>query len=105
MRASHRRQAIGTARPYKMIQFVWFVLRGRAVVKLITLNETDGSVTAALPKDMLDRLRLRPGDTVFAVETEDGLLLTPVDPNFDAAMQAFDQVRRQYRDTLRKLAE
>ena len=44
-------------------------------------------------------------DRVFAIETDRGVLITPYDPDFDAAMQAFDEVRRQYRNTLRKLAE
>jgi hypothetical protein len=37
--------------------------------------------------------------------TEQGILLTPYDPSFDEAMQAFDEIRRDYRNTLRKLAE
>jgi antitoxin MazE len=53
----------------------------------------------------MDRLHVGPGDRMFVIETERGLLLTPYDPNFDAGMQAFGKVRRQYRNTLRKLAE
>jgi putative addiction module antidote len=75
------------------------------MVKQITLRQAGGSVTATLPKDMLDRLNVGPGDRMFAVETERGVLLTPYDPDFDAAMEAFQEVRRQYRNTLRKLAE
>lgn len=75
------------------------------MVKEITLRQAGGSVTATLPKDMMDRLHVGPGDKVFVIETERGVLLTPYDPNFDAAMQAFEEVRRQYRNTLRKLAE
>jgi putative addiction module antidote len=75
------------------------------MVKQITLRQAGGSVTATLPKDMMDRLNVRPGDRMFAVETERGVLLTPYDPDFDAAMEAFQEVRRQYRNTLRKLAE
>jgi hypothetical protein len=50
-------------------------------------------------------LQVRPGDRMFAVETENGVLLTPYDPGFHDAMQAFAEVRRQYRNTLKKLAE
>ena len=75
------------------------------MVTKITLDEASDGAAAALPKQMLERLQLRPGDTVFAVETPSGVLLTPYDPHFDAAMQAFGEVRRQYRETLRKLAE
>jgi putative addiction module antidote len=75
------------------------------MVREIILRQAGGSVTATLPKDIADRLNVGPGDKVFAIETENGVLLTPYDPAFDAALEAFDQVRRQYRNTLRKLAE
>lgn len=75
------------------------------MVKEIVLRQAGGSVTATLPKDMVDRLHVGPGDRMFAIETPEGVLLTPYDPTFDAAMEAFGEVRRQYRNTLRKLAE
>jgi antitoxin MazE len=74
------------------------------MVREIVLRQAGGSVTATLPKDMADRLHVGPGDTVYAIETERGVLLTPYDPDFDEAMQAFEEVRRQYRNTLKKLA-
>jgi len=75
------------------------------MVKEITLRGAGESVTATLPREMADRLHIGPGDRVFAVETENGVLLTPFDPDLRDAMQAFDEVRRQYRNTLKKLAE
>jgi len=75
------------------------------MVREITLGEAEGSVTATLPKEMMDRLHVGPGDRIFVVETENGVLLTPDNPHFNAAMQAFEDVRRQYRNTLGKLAE
>jgi antitoxin MazE len=75
------------------------------MVKEITLRQAGGSVTATLPKDMMDRLHAGPRDRMFVIETERGLLLTPYDPSFDAAMKAFEEVRRQYRNTLCDLAE
>jgi putative addiction module antidote len=74
------------------------------MVKEITLRQAGGSVTATLPKEMAERLQVGPGDRMFAIETENGVLLTPYDPDFHAAMQAFAEVRRQYRNTLKKLA-
>jgi antitoxin MazE len=75
------------------------------MVREITLRQAGGSVTATLPKDMAERLHLGPGDRMYVIETEDGVLLTPYDPHFDEAMQAFAEVRREYRNTLKKLAE
>lgn len=75
------------------------------MVREITLRQAGGSVTATLPKDMADRLHVGPGDKLYAIETDRGVLLTPYDPDFDDALKAFEEVRRQYRNTLRKLAE
>lgn len=74
------------------------------MVKEITLRQAGGSVTATLPKEMAERLKVGAGDRMFAIETENGVLLTPYDPDFHDALQAFDEVRRQYRNTLKKLA-
>jgi hypothetical protein len=54
---------------------------------------------------MVDRLHVDTGDKLCAIETERGVLLTPYDPDFDAAMQALEDVRRRHRNRLRKLAE
>ena len=75
------------------------------MIKKITLRQAGGSVTATLPKEIVDRLQIVSGDVMYAVETEQGILLTPYDPDFEDAMAAFQDVRKQYRNTLRKLAE
>jgi putative addiction module antidote len=64
-----------------------------------------GSVGATLPKDIADRLHVGPGDEVFIVETDQGVLLTPYDPTFEKAMVAYQRGARKYRNTLRRLAE
>jgi putative addiction module antidote len=74
------------------------------MVREIKLRQAGGSVTATLPKDIADRLHVQPGDRVYAIETDRGVLLTPYDPDFDQALQAFEQVRRQYRNALKRLA-
>lgn len=75
------------------------------MVKEIKLRKAGGSVTATLPREMVERLQVGPGDRMFAIETDAGVLLTPYDPDFHDAMRAFASVRRQYRNTLKKLAE
>lgn len=53
---------------------------------VIRLRRAGGSISATLPKDMADRLKLGAGDTVFAVETERGILITPYDPDTEEAL-------------------
>lgn len=64
-----------------------------------------GSVGATLPKDMADRLHVAPGDEVFVVETENGILITPYDPDFQNAMTAYERTASKYRNALRELAK
>lgn len=75
------------------------------VTKELTLRQAGGSVSATLPKDMADRLRLEAGDRVLAVETDIGILLTPYDPATERALTAAGRAARKYRNALRELAK
>lgn len=58
-----------------------------------------------LPKDQAERLQLSPGDPIFAVETDRGILLTPCDPAFEQAMEAYQRGAKKYRNALRELGK
>jgi putative addiction module antidote len=75
------------------------------MVRSVKLRKMGGSVGATLPKDLVDRLHLDAGDEVFVVATEDGLLITPYDPTFARAMDAYRRGARKYRNALRTLSE
>jgi putative addiction module antidote len=75
------------------------------MVKAVTLRQVGGSVSATLPKDMADRLHLEPGDSVLAVETDRGVLLTPYDPATEQALDAAAKAAKKYRNVLRQLAK
>ena len=87
-----------------MLQLMQLIIVEVNMVREITLRQAGGSLTATLPKDIADRLNVRAGDRMYVVETDQGVLLTPYDPSFEEALRAFDEVRRDYRNTLRKLA-
>lgn len=70
----------------------------------LRLRQVGGSVGATLPKDMVDRLHLGVGDRVFAVETEQGILLTPYDPLVAEALELAGRVAGRHRAALRELA-
>jgi putative addiction module antidote len=74
------------------------------MVKKITIRQTGTSVSATIPKEIADRLHIGVGDTVFAVETDGGVLLTPYDPTTEQALGAYDRVAKKYRGALRELA-
>ena len=75
------------------------------MTKELTLRQAGGSVSATLPKEMVDRLRLAPGDQVLAVETEQGILLTPYSDETQDALTAARSAAKKYRHALRELAK
>ena len=71
-------------------------------VKLTTVGSSTGLV---LPKDILEKLRVSKGDILHVIETPNGIELTPYDPEFAAQMSVAEEVMREDRNVLRKLAE
>ncbi|HEY0883689.1 MAG TPA: AbrB/MazE/SpoVT family DNA-binding domain-containing protein [Ramlibacter sp.] len=74
-------------------------------MKTLKLNRIGNSVGLVLPRDVLARLRVAEGDTLYLTEAPDGYRLTPFDPEFARQMDAAEQIMRENRDVLRKLAE
>lgn len=71
----------------------------------VTLRQMGGSVGATIPRDVAERLQIKAGDEIFVVEQEDGILLTPYDPDFQKAMAAYERTASTYRNALRELAK
>ena len=75
------------------------------MVRTVTLRRMGGSVGATLPKDMAERLHLAPGDKVLAMETANGILLSPYDPAVDEGLKIAAEAQKRYQDALRELAK
>ncbi len=71
----------------------------------LKVRKIGNSLGLILPKEAADRLHVGEDDTLHYVVDRDGLHLTPYDPEFDAAMEAFEETRRKYRNALRALAK
>lgn len=71
-------------------------------LKITTIGNSAGVI---LPKELLARLRLEKGDELYALETPDGVKLTPHDPEFAAQMEVAEQIMREDRQVLHKLAQ
>jgi hypothetical protein len=50
-------------------------------------------------------MKVGKGDTLYAIETADGYLLTPYDPDIEEQMEAGKQFMKEYRDTFKALAK
>jgi putative addiction module antidote len=73
-----------------------------AVLKVTTVGNSVGVI---LPKELLERLRVGKGDSLYVIETKQGIELTPYNPEFAQQMESAERVMREDRDALRKLAE
>jgi len=71
-------------------------------LKLTTIGNSTGVV---LPREILQRLRVDRGDTLYVIETPTGIELTPYNPEFAAQIEVAERVMREDRDVLRKLAK
>jgi putative addiction module antidote len=71
-------------------------------LKITTIGNSSGVI---LPKELLARLRLEKGDELFAIETPDGIRLTTYDPVLAQQMEVAEQVMREDRLVLHKLAQ
>jgi putative addiction module antidote len=74
----------------------------RMKVKVTTVGNSAGVV---LPKEVLAKMRVQKGDSLYLRETPDGVELSAYDPEFDREMATARTVMRRYRNALRKLAE
>ena len=71
----------------------------------LKLTRIGNSVGVVLPKEVLARLKLEKGDTVFVTETPDGFALTPYDPKLKEQLKAGRKFMQEYRDAFHALAK
>lgn len=71
----------------------------------LKLTQIGNSVGLILPKEVLARLKLEKGDTVFVTDAINGVMLTPYDPALDEQLDAGREFMREYRDTFHQLAK
>lgn len=73
-----------------------------AALKLTAIGNSVGIV---LPKEILARLRVERGDSLFLTETPAGVELTAYRPDFAQQLELAEDIMRENRDVLKKLAK
>ena len=71
----------------------------------LKLTQIGNSVGVILPKEVLARLKLEKGSSVFVTETPTGYVLTPYDPSLGEQIEAGREFMQEYRDTFHQLAK
>ena len=74
------------------------------MINTLKLTNVGNSVGVILPIELLSKLRVDKGDTLYVVETPEGIELTAYRPDFAAQMDAAEEIMRDNRDVLKKLA-
>jgi putative addiction module antidote len=72
---------------------------------ILKLTQIGNSVGVILPKEVLAKLKVAKGDTLYITDTPYGIALTPYDPSFDEQLELGREFMREYRDTFRALAK
>ncbi len=71
----------------------------------LKLTQIGNSVGVILPKEVLARLNLVKGDSLFVTNTPGGVALTAYDPSFELQMTAARDIMRKRRNVLHELAK
>lgn len=71
----------------------------------LKLSQIGNSVGVILPKEVLARLKLVKGDSVFLTEVANGITLTPYDPDLEEQLKLGREFMHDYRDTFHQLAK
>jgi putative addiction module antidote len=71
----------------------------------LKLKNIGNSVGVIIPKELLAKLGLGQGDSLYAIETPDGLRLSTSDPVFEEQMAVARRIMKEHRAILRELAK
>jgi putative addiction module antidote len=74
-------------------------------MQALKLTQIGNSVGVILPRELLAKLGMAKGDTIYAVDEPDGVRLTIADPDFAAQMDVARRVMKDRRAVLRELAK
>jgi putative addiction module antidote len=71
----------------------------------LKVTKIGNSAGVILPKELLARLRVNTGDSLFVSETPDGVRITAANPEFALKMALAEKIMREDRDILNVLAK
>ncbi len=71
----------------------------------VKVTPIGNSMGILLPKEALAKLKTGKGETLYLVDSPEGLMITPYQQNFEQQMEAAEKVMKKYRNALHKLAK
>ena len=73
-----------------------------AKLKITSIGNSAGVI---LPKEVMEKLRVEKGDVLFLTETPAGFTVSAFDDEFSLQISLAEEIMREDRDVLRKLAQ
>ena len=71
----------------------------------LKLKNIGNSVGVIIPKELLGKLGVGQGDTLYGIETPEGIRLSKSDPVFEEQMEMARRIMKERRAVLRELAK
>jgi putative addiction module antidote len=71
-------------------------------LKITTIGASAGLI---LNKEVMTRLRVKKGDSLYLTEAPGGFRVTPYDPEFERQITAAEEIMHEDRDVLRALSK
>ena len=71
-------------------------------LKITTIGASAGLI---LNKEVMTRLRVKKGDSLYLTEAPGGFRVTPNDPEFERQITAAEEIMHEDRDVLRSLSK
>jgi len=71
----------------------------------LKIRPVGNSLGVILPNEILEKLHCGEGDELFVTEGENGIELSPYNPELARQLELAEEVMRENRDVLRRLAK
>ena len=71
----------------------------------LKIRKIGNSLGASIPKEVLEKMNVGEGDSLYITQTPEGIYLTPYDPEFEEAMKVAKSITNRYRNALKELAK
>ena len=72
---------------------------------VLKLTKHGTSTGVIIPKEMLINLKVEKGDSLYAVKTKEGYLITPYNPAIEEQLKIGREIMKQDRDVFKALAK
>lgn len=71
----------------------------------LKIRRVGNSYGVIFPEELIKRLRVAEGDSLYVVDHAEGVTLTAYDPEFEKTVEAYKKFATKYRNALRELDE